>query len=97
LDACCAAGGLARRTGGLKTMRTKLIACEVFFRELCHVMARASTQVDVEFLPKGLHDLPATAMRGRLQERIDAVPEGRYDAIVLAYGLCNNGTAGMIA
>jgi len=78
-------------------MSIKMIACEVFFRELCHVLARAAAQVDVEFLPKGLHDLPAAAMRERLQSRIDAVPEGRYEAIILAYGLCNNGTAGLVS
>jgi hypothetical protein len=78
-------------------MRIKLIACEVFFRELCHVLARATNQVDVEFLPKGLHDLPSGLMSGRLQERIDAVEPGRYDRIVMAYGLCNNGTSGLVA
>lgn len=31
----------------------------------------------------------------RLQEKIDATPEGRYDAILLGYGLCNNGIEGL--
>ena len=53
--------------------------------------------VDVEFLPKGLHDLGVERMRPRLQERIDAAEARAYDAILLAYGLCNNGTVGLVA
>ena len=37
-------------------MRLKLIACEVLYRELCAAVARSVNQVDLEFLPKGLHD-----------------------------------------
>ena len=38
-------------------MRLKLIACKIFYRELCAVVARSIHQVDIEFLPKGLHDI----------------------------------------
>ena len=38
-------------------MKLKLIACEVLSREMWFAAARAPHQVDVEFLPKGLHDL----------------------------------------
>lgn len=78
-------------------MRLRLIACEVFYRELCWAIARSPNQIDVDFLPKGLHNLGGAAHRERLQERIDAVDGGNYDAIVLGYGLCNLGTAGLIA
>lgn len=71
-------------------MRLKLISCEVFYREMCALIARSPHQVDVEFVPKGLHDLPAADMRGRLQAMIDAVP-AEYDAVLMGYGLCNNG------
>ncbi|MDD4870009.1 MAG: DUF1638 domain-containing protein, partial [Kiritimatiellae bacterium] len=46
-------------------------------------------------LPKGLHDLGVEKMKPRLQERIDSVPDGKYDAVLLGYGLCNNGVAGL--
>lgn len=76
--------------------RRKIICCEVFFRELSHLAARSDGRCDVEFLPKGLHDLGTERMRARLQARIDAVGED-YDAILLVYGLCNNGLAGLRA
>lgn len=76
-------------------MRLKLIACDVLYRELCSVVARSVNTVDMEFLPKGLHDLGSAPMLERMQEAIDRVPEGRYDGIVLGYCLCNNGLAGL--
>src|SRR5262249_1758105 len=44
---------------------------------------------DLEFLTQGWHDHPAQG-RDELQKRIDAVPTGRYDAILVGYGLCGN-------
>jgi hypothetical protein len=78
-------------------MRLKLISCEVLFREMCAVVARSPHQIDVEFLPKGLHDLAGARMRDRIQERIDATDVARYDAILLGYGLCGNGALGIAA
>lgn len=78
-------------------MRLKLIACEVLYREVCAAVARAPHEIDVEFLPKGMHDLGGAVMLGRLQEAVDAVDPARYDAVLLAYGLCGNGTAGLAA
>ena len=51
-------------------------------------------QVNVEFLPKGLHDMGQAGMSGRLKEVLAAVDKGRYDAIVLGYALCSNGLVG---
>ncbi len=78
-------------------MRLMLISCDVFFREMCYAVSRSPHRVDVRFLPKGLHDLRAEQMRARLQEAVDAVPEDTYDAILLGYGLCNNGLHGVQA
>ena len=78
-------------------MRLKLIACEIFYRELCAAVARSINQVDVEFLPKGLHDMGQAGMSGRLKEVLAAVDQGRYDAIVLGYALCSNGLVGIKA
>ena len=78
-------------------MRLKLIGCEVLFRELCHACAQSPQQVDVEFLPKGLHDLGGKPMAARIQEAVDRTPAGVYDAILLGYGLCGNGLAGLTA
>ncbi|MDA3960785.1 MAG: DUF1638 domain-containing protein [Planctomycetota bacterium] len=77
----------------MESQRLQLIACEVFTRELCAAVAGSSNQVDLKFLPKGLHSLGCQRMRSAIQDCIDAVPEGRYDAICLGFGLCNNGLA----
>lgn len=78
--------------------RVKLLACEIFYRELCHLVAVAPLHIDLEFLPKGLHDLETVDMRSQLQDRIDAADaEGVYDAILLAYARCNDGTVGLTA
>jgi hypothetical protein len=72
----------------------KLIACEIAFRELCYAAARSRNLIDLEFLTQGYHDIPATG-RTEIQKRIDAVPTGRYDAILLGYGLCSSILTGL--
>ncbi len=76
-------------------MRLKLIACEIFYRELCAAVARSVNQVDVDFLPKGLHDIGQAGMSGRLAEALAAVDESKYEAVLFGYGLCNNGLVGL--
>ena len=78
-------------------MRLKVLCCEVFYREICSLMATSPHQCDVEFLPKGLHDLGAEKMSVRLQAVLDAVDADCYDAVAMVYGLCNNGTVGIRA
>ncbi|MBT3194698.1 MAG: DUF1638 domain-containing protein [Verrucomicrobia bacterium] len=78
-------------------MRLSVLCCEVFYREICSLVATSPHQCDVQFLPKGLHDLGSEKMSARLQECLDAVDSERYDAIALVYGLCNNGTVGIQA
>lgn len=75
----------------------KLISCEVFYREVCWVVSRSVNQVDIEFLPKGLHDLGCKKMFDSLKQVIEKVDESQYDAILLGYGLCNNGLVGAAA
>ena len=77
-------------------MRFKLISCKVFLREMEAAAARSPHEVDVEFLPQGYHNLPNVEMRSLVQAAIDAVPE-TYDAILLGYGLCNNGLSELVA
>ena len=77
-------------------MRFKLISCEIFFREMCAAVARSPHFIDIEFLPKGLHDMGSASMLARVQAAVDRVESG-YDAILMGYGLCNNGLAGLSA
>lgn len=78
-------------------MRLKLISCEVLFREMCDAVARSPHHVDIEFLPKGLHDLGSGEMRAELQAAVDRTDPALYAAILLGYGLCGNGLSGLRA
>jgi hypothetical protein len=78
-------------------MRLKLISCEVLYREMCAAVARSPHEVDVEFLPKGLHDLGGPAMLARLQEIAGRADSAAYDAILFGYALCGNGLAGLVS
>ncbi len=78
-------------------MHLKLIACEIFYRELCAAVARSVNQVDIEFLPKGLHDIGQQGMSARLGELLSAVDESQYEAVLFGYGLCSNGLLGLTA
>ncbi len=78
-------------------MRLKLIGCEVLYRELCAAVSRSVNQVDIEFLPKGLHDKGSAAMLSRLQETLDRVDAAAYEAVLFGYALCGNGLAGLVA
>jgi len=77
-------------------MRIHIIACEVMLREICYVVARGPHPCDPEFVRKGLHDNPEV-LRHELCARLAAVDATRADAVVLGYGLCSNGTAGLQA
>lgn len=77
-------------------MFLKIVACEIALREICFVAAQSPHLVDLEFLTQGLHDHPAEGLK-QVQARIDAVPAGRYDAILVGYGLCGNLVAGLRA
>ena len=78
-------------------MKLKLISCEIFFREMEFLLKRVPRAIDVEYLQKGLHDIPSDEMRLRIQARIDEASQADYDAILLGYGLCNNGLDGLAA
>jgi hypothetical protein len=78
-------------------MRLLLIGCEILLREVCDAVIRSSHLIDVQFLPKGLHDQGGLEVRKRVQQAIDAADAARYDAIVLGYALCGNGLAGIVA
>ena len=78
-------------------MRLKLVSCEIFYREICSLVARSVNQVDVEFLPKGLHDIGSTRMRDRVQQSIDAVDPNVHEGVLLGYALCGTGLAGVRA
>lgn len=69
--------------------RLKVIACEIALREICHCAARSPSVLDLEFLPQGLHDTPSRG-RDEIQRRLDLVPAGCFDAVLVGYGLCSS-------
>jgi hypothetical protein len=77
--------------------RLRAICCEILYREACLIAANSPNIIDLEFMPKGLHDAGPDEMHRALQARIDAVPPNVYHAVVLGFGLCSNGTAGLTA
>ena len=78
-------------------MNLKLLACEILYRETCAAVAQSRNRVDIEFLPKGLHDMGQEGMNRRLQEELAAIDQSQYDAILFGYGLCSNGLVGLTA
>ena len=80
------------------TRKFKFIGCEIVYREACLLAATGPNQVDVEFLLKGLHDLPRQDMIAKIQAVVDAVsPDAGYEAILLGYARCNDGLVGLKA
>lgn len=78
--------------GNEPTPRTKVIACRVVAEELERLLAPG---VAIESLEMSLHDRPR-GLRSVLQEAIDACA-GRYDTVVLGYGLCGQAVVGLRA
>lgn len=74
----------------------RVIACEIALREICHVAARSRHLLDLEFLTQGHHENPA-AGRVDIQRKVEALPERKYDAVLVGYGLCSNILAGITA
>ncbi len=76
-------------------MKLKMISCEVFARLVYSAAAKSPHIVDLEFTALRSHTNPGK-LRQEIQSAIDRASEG-YDAILLGYGLCGNGTAGLKA
>ena len=74
-----------------------LLACSVFEREIALLAGNAAHILETRFYEIALHDRPDT-LREKLQCEILTL-DARDDivAIVLAYGLCGRGTAGLRA
>lgn len=78
-------------------MRLKLISCQVLCREVAAVARRSPQDVEIGFLPMGLHEMPCAAMRDRIQEAVNAAAAASppFDAVLLGYGFCNHGIVGL--
>jgi hypothetical protein len=77
-------------------MKFRCITCEVLARPVYLCAAYSPHIVDVEILPRGLHNTPAR-LRAALQDRVDAAGGQGYDAVIFGYGLCGKGIDGLAA
>jgi hypothetical protein len=77
-------------------MKLKCLSCESVARLVYACAATSPHIVDVELFRLGLHNEPKN-LCVRLQAHIDAVQGQPYDAVLLAYGLCGQATAGLAA
>ena len=77
-------------------MKLRCLGCDALARLVYQCAAWSPHVVDVELFQLGLHSQPSD-LRDRLQGHIDAATGLGYDAILLAYGLCGQSTAGLTA
>lgn len=72
------------------------LTCGSQARAVYAAAAVARSVVTVRLLDQGLHNTP-NQLRVQLQRQIDEVKPDHVDAILLAYGLCGNGTLALRA
>jgi hypothetical protein len=75
-------------------VRLRVLACGVFEPELRALAPLSPHEIDLVLLDAGLHERP-DELRRSAQEAVDAA--SGFDAVVLVYGLCGRGTAGVVA
>ena len=80
-------------------MKLHLIGCRVLMRELYLLCARSPHSVVIHWMNTELHSAPQQKLRPALQAEIDRIEESgeESDAILLGYGLCSMGTAGLVS
>ncbi|MDR1908421.1 MAG: DUF1638 domain-containing protein [Spirochaetaceae bacterium] len=74
-----------------------LVACEVARKEFDLLVPGSKHEVDIIYIDMGLHVQGGEKMIVKLQETLDAIDQTGYDAILLGYGLCNNGICSLHA
>lgn len=90
------------RTKGADIMRLALVGCMVMNREIGRLISESDNVVRAWWMRQGLHDTP-DVLRSELQRTVDEIekenekiPQSlRFQAVVLAYGLCSNGVIGL--
>jgi len=85
--------------GNGKTLRLQLIVCKVLQREAYYCAARSPNVVDIVLMEQGLHDTP-DRLRQEVQKALQQtrdIQDRPFDASLLGYGLCSNGTVDLTA
>jgi N-methylhydantoinase A/oxoprolinase/acetone carboxylase beta subunit len=79
-----------------KNEKIYVIACGVLSADLQRAAEKAEIRADFEFLESGLHENPA-GLRRQIQQVIDRISSSGCSRIVIGYGICGLGTAGLLA
>lgn len=93
--------GIVKKGG---SMRIYILGCRVLTRELSALIADCRNDIDIAWLPQGMHDTPVILhdqLEKALEElyrHIDKKMQKRVpDYIVLGYGLCSKSIVGLTA
>lgn len=85
-------------------MRIHILACRVLTRELSALVADCENDIDITWLPQGMHDTPVK-LHDQLEKSLEEIYEmiekkamkRKPDFIVLGYGLCSKSIVGLTA
>ena len=72
------------------------LTCEALARSIYRLSAETPHTITTRLFKQGLHNRPKN-LRVVLQEEINAIEDGVYDAILLVYGMCGTSTIGLTA
>jgi hypothetical protein len=78
-------------------MRLRLISCELFANEIRTAAAQSINQVQIELLPKSLHQFTNRESRLALQGMVDQTDRTRFQAVLLLCGSCQRSLTGLNA
>ncbi len=77
-------------------MYLALVGCSIFRNEIEFLDTRIKNSIEYYWLAQRLHNKPLE-LRKMVQNEIDAIDKSgkKYDAVILLYGLCSKGVAGI--
>lgn len=78
----------------MSNIKRTLIACSMLEDEVTHILKIYNINLPVIWMERGLHNTPQK-LNQTLQEQIDQLQD--QDEILLTFGLCGNGTAGLVS
>ncbi|MDR2519952.1 MAG: DUF1638 domain-containing protein [Eubacteriaceae bacterium] len=81
----------------MQKKRLIVVACEVVRTEVDALASKSPHDIDIKYVDQGLHNVGKIKMPIELQKILDEIEQAKYDAILLFYGLCNNGVVGLRA
>ena len=78
----------------MKNQKRTLISCAMLEDEVNHILEKTHLTLPVIWIDRGLHNRPEN-LNQLLQEHINQLQN--QDEILLTFGLCGNGTAGLVS